>query len=95
MQTELVIDQVANELDLSKDELILQGIRALLERDLHRVEAQIFDIAGRFGVLSVAEMDARYQVGTLAESESWRDYQQLDHLEYKRDRLLELLKDLP
>jgi hypothetical protein len=39
-------------------------------------------------------MESRYQEGTLEEAETWRDLQRLDHLEYKRDKLLELLEAL-
>jgi hypothetical protein len=39
-------------------------------------------------------MEARYRDGTLEEADTWRDLQRLDHLEYKRDRLLKLLEAL-
>ena len=38
------------------------------------------------------EAEARYRDGTLEEADSWRDLQRLDHLEYRRDRLLQLLE---
>jgi len=31
-----------------------------------------------------------YRDGSLEEADTWRDLQRLDHLEYKRDRLLKL-----
>ncbi len=37
-------------------------------------------------------MEARYREGALEEADSWRDLQRLDHLEYKRDRLLQLIE---
>jgi hypothetical protein len=37
-------------------------------------------------------MEARYRDGTLDEADSWRDLQRLDHLEYKRDSLLQLFE---
>ena len=43
---------------------------------------------------SVEEMEARYRDGTLEEAGSWQDLQCLDHLEYKRDRLLQLIEAL-
>jgi hypothetical protein len=82
---------VAKELHLSEADLILQGVRALLERQLLQINAQLLQISGRYGVHSVEEMETRYQVGTLDEADSWRDMQRLDHLEFERDRLLELL----
>ena len=71
-----------------------QGLRSVLERQLREVKAEIFAISGRYGVSSVEEMEARYQDGTLEEVNSWRDLQRLDHLEHKRDRLLQLLEEL-
>lgn len=89
-----LLGTVAQEFQLSESDLIRQGVRALVERQLLQVNAQVLEIAGRYRVASVAEMDAQYQAGTLAESESWRDYQRLDHLEFERDRLRGLFEAL-
>jgi len=86
-----MLKAVAQELHLSQEELLKQATRSLLERQLREVKAEIFQITGRYGVSSVEEMEARYRDGTLEEADSWRDLQRLDHLEYKRDRLLKLL----
>lgn len=93
MQT--VIKAAAEELGLSPDDVMEQGLRAFLERQLRDVQAQIFQITGAYGVSGVEEMEARYRQGTLDEASSWRDLQRLDHLEYKRERLTGLLKALP
>lgn len=79
---------------MPQDELLKQGIRTLLERRLREVKSEIFEIAGRHGVSDVEDMESRYREGTLEEADSWRDLQSLDHLEYKRDRLIKLLEDL-
>jgi len=89
-----LLGTVAQEFQLSESDLVRQGVRALVERQLLQVNAQVLEIAGRYRVSSVAEMDAQYQAGTLPESESWRDYQRLDHLEFERDRLRELFEAL-
>jgi len=89
-----MLKTVAQELYLSQEELLRQGTRSLLERQLREIKAEIFQIGGRYGVSSVEEMEARYRDGTLEEAASWRDLQRLDHLEYKRDRLLKLLETL-
>ena len=91
VQVQAMLKTVAQELYLSQEELLRQGTRSLLERQLREIKAEIFQISGRYGVSSVEEMEARYRDGTLEEADSWRDLQRLDHLEYKRDRLLELL----
>ena len=91
LQTDPIISTIAQEMHISEDTLLKQGARALLERQLRQVKAQIFEITSRYGVASVEEMEARYREGTLEEADSWRDLQRLDHLEFERDRLQELL----
>jgi hypothetical protein len=94
MPTEAVqlLSTVARELGISEDDLLKQGLRTFLERQLREVKAEIFEIRGRYDVSGVTEMEARYRDGTLEEAESWRDLQRLDHLEYRRDRLSLLLE---
>jgi hypothetical protein len=94
LQVQAMLKTVAQELYLSQEELLRQGTRSLLERQLREIKAEIFQISGHYGVSSVEEMEARYRDGTLEEADSWRDLQRLDHLEHKRDRLLELLEAL-
>ena len=87
-----MLSTVARALHLSEEEVLKQGLRSFLEHQLREVRAEIFAISGRHGVSSVEEMEARYRDGTLEEADSWHDLQRLDHLEYKRDSLLQLLE---
>ena len=87
-----ILSTVARELGISEDDLLKQGLRSFLDRQLHKVKAAIFDISGHYGVSSVTEMEARYQNGTLEEADSWRGLQRMDHLVHKRDRLIQLLE---
>ena len=91
-QANEILSTVARELKISEEELVKQGLRSFLESQLREVKAGIFELSGRYGVSSVEEMEARYRDGTLEEADSWRDLQRLDHLEYKQDRLLQLLE---
>jgi len=93
-QVQTVIETAAKELGLSQDDLMEQGLRRFLERQLRDVQAQIFEITGSYGVSGVEEMEARYRQDTLEEATSWRDLQRLDHLEYKQERLVRLLEAL-
>jgi len=94
VQTDVILSTVAQELSVSEDDLLKQALRSILERHLRQVQAEISLICSRYGVSGVEEMEARYRNGTLEEADSWRDWQRLDHLEYKRERLLKLLEDL-
>ena len=87
-----MLSTVARELHISAEELLKQGLHSFLSHQLRAVKAEIFEISGRYGVSSVTEMEARYRDGTLEEADSWRDLQRLDHLEYTRDRLVQLLE---
>ena len=87
-----MLSTVARELHISEEELLRQGLRRVLEHQLRAVKAEIFEISSRYGVSSVAEMEARYRDGTLEEVDSWRDPQRLDHLEYACERLVQLLE---
>ena len=93
-QTRELLSAVAQEFHLSEDDLLRESVRTLLERQLGRIKAEIFEIRGRYGISSVEDMETRYREDTLEEADSWRDLQQLDRLEYKRDRLVQLLEDL-
>lgn len=87
-----LLSTVARELHISEEELLKQGLRRVLEHQLRAVKAEIFEISSRYEVSSVAEMEARYRKGTLEEADSWRDLQRLDHLEYRCERLVQLLE---
>jgi len=89
-----ILSSVAQELQLTEADLLKQGARALLERQLVQLRAELFQIYGRYGVRSVEAMETRYQEGTLDEATSWRDFQRLDHLEFERDLLGKLLESL-
>jgi len=87
-----MLSTVARELHISEEELLRQGLRRVLEHQLRAVKAESFEISSRYGISSVAEMEARYRDGTLEEADSWRDFQRLDHLEYTCERLVQLLE---
>ena len=88
-----VFKSVADELCLSEPELITQSLRALLESQLIKVNAQILAIHGEYGICSIEEMDAFYRNGKLEEADSWRDFQRLGHLEFERDKFLTFIRN--
>ena len=95
VNTNELLSTIAQELRLTEDEVLRQGLRTLLERQIRAINAEVLEIHGRYGITSVEEMENRYRDGSLDEATSWRDLQRLDRLEYKRDRLQELLGSIP
>ena len=93
-KTDEILTALSRELQRPRDVILGESLQALLERQLREVKAEILQIAGEYGISSAEEMEERYRAGTLEEAGTWRDFQRLDHLEYKRDRLNELLQEL-
>ncbi len=91
-ESKTLLQTVSKELQVPEAELLRQGLKAFLERELLMVKADIYAICVRYGVVSVEEMESRYRNGSLEESNTWQDLQRLDHLEYKRDHLLQLIE---
>jgi hypothetical protein len=91
-QTSRILSTVAQELHVSEEDVLRQGLRTYLERQLRAIKTEIFAISGSYGINSAEEMESRYRDGSLDEADSWRDLQHLDHLEYKRDRLVQLIE---
>ena len=93
-KTDEIITALSKELQRPKEAILEESLQALLERQLRAIKAEILQIAGKHGISSTEEMEDRYRAGTLDEAGTWQDFQRLDHLEYKRDRLNELLQEL-
>ncbi len=89
-----LVTLVAETLEISKQDLIHAGLRALLEQRLLDLNMRITEVTNRYGIASVAEMEAQYEAGTLAEDGTWEDFQRLDHWEYDRRTITQLLQDL-
>ena len=93
-KTQKVMDALAQELRLPKQDILERGLKTFLEMNLREIRVEIFQIAGKYGISSVEGLEERYKRGTLEEGDTWRDFQRLDHLEYKREQLERLLKEL-
>ena len=89
-----VLDIASATLGIPPEDLLLLGLRRYLQSQLHDVQANIFQIRGAYQVKDVLEMEELYQEDKLAEADSWRDLQRLDHLEYKQERLQHLLGNI-
>jgi hypothetical protein len=94
MEAAGLLRKIAQELQLTEEDLIRQGLRAFLEQRIRELRAEWIEITGRYGVAGVEEMEARYREGTLEEADTWRDLQRLDRLEYQIEQLQRLLETL-
>lgn len=91
----LSVQRVANELNISTDELIQQSVNLFVQQQLIKVEAELFRFLKKYGIKNVFEMDEKLKNGSLRENDVIDDFFAIDHLENERERLLNLLKECP
>ena len=87
-------ETIAPKLSLTPEELERESLRVFLTHRLRLIESQLWELAQRYGVKSVAELDERIQRGDFHESEAFEDYFEFDHLEAERDAVQDSLREL-
>lgn len=93
MQLEMKeIEELAEKLNLSKEEILRESLKFFLERKLREIKTEVFSIRTKYGVSSVEELEEKYKKGEIEEKDTWQDLQKLDHLEFKKDELEKALK---
>ncbi len=90
----MTYEKVALQLDISPQELERESLRVFLTQRLRRVESQLLDLSRRYGVRTVAALDALIQAGELHEAETFEDFFEFDALEAERNTLLNALQEL-
>jgi hypothetical protein len=89
----MMYESIAAKLQLSPQELERESLRLFLKHRLRLVESQILDLARRYDVHTVSELDDLVQSGQIHEDESFEDYFEFDHLEAEQDILREALEE--
>ena len=87
-------ETIAPKLSLTPQELERESLRVFLDHRLRLVESQLWDLAQKYGVQTVDELDERIQRGDFHEAEAFEDDFEFDHLEAERDALQASLKEL-
>lgn len=93
-KVEAVLENLARDFRFDKETLLKESLRSFLEKKLVEVQAEIFKLGGKYGVKSSKEIDRKYEEGVLEEKDTWEDYFRFDHLEYRRERITKMLKEL-
>ena len=87
-------ENIALRLQLSPQELERESLRVFLNHRLRLVESQLLNLAQKYGVRTITDLDKLVQGGQIHEAEAFEDYFEFDHLEAERDALLDSLKEL-
>uniref|UniRef100_A0A7C3RLB5 Uncharacterized protein n=1 Tax=Dictyoglomus thermophilum TaxID=14 RepID=A0A7C3RLB5_DICTH len=88
------IKVIAKELGLSEDELMKQSLVTFLERKLKEIKAEIYKIMNKYMISSIEDFERLYEKVKIEEKDSFEDFKRLDHLEFKKEEIDKILKEL-
>jgi hypothetical protein len=90
----LDVQQVAKEFALSEEALTRESLRAFLLEQLRTLDAERRARCAKFGVTSLTEMDVLLQQGAVAEEDMLEDFQHVDYLTTRIERVKQMLTEL-
>jgi len=88
------IEAIAKKLNLSREEIIRESLRFYLGKKIRELKTDIYKIRSKYGISSIEDFEEKYKKGEIEEKDSWQEFQQLDHLEYKKEELEKTLATL-
>jgi hypothetical protein len=88
------IGKLAQEFALSEQDLIVQSLRAFIMEQLRLFRAEKQARCAKFGVASLEEMDRLIVEGAVEEEDILDDFQNVDYLTMRIERLEHLLETL-
>ena len=91
---EKLLDFLGAAIGMSKRDILRESLVAFLEKKLKELKLQIYEISKNYGVSTIEEFEDLYKEGVIEEKFSWKDYQKLDHLEFKKEQLEKILRQI-
>jgi hypothetical protein len=88
------LEIISKDFNLSKEEILKEGLKYFLERRLREIRSEIYRITGKYNISSVEEFETLYREGKIEEKDSLTDFQKLDHLEFKKEEIERLLHEM-
>lgn len=88
----IVLGEAAEALGVSPHDLQQQSLKALLEKELRSLKAETLVICQKYGVTSWEGMNDLIIEGQIEEGRILEDFQRVDHLTAKAQRLQALLE---
>lgn len=82
-----IIPKISFILKVDREKLERDSMKTYLHVKLMRCEAEIFNLAKKYGISSVEDFENLYISGELEEDGTWEDFFKLDHLEAEKDSL--------
>ncbi|MGH8059317.1 MAG: hypothetical protein ACREOH_19115 [Candidatus Entotheonellia bacterium] len=89
----LNVREIAEEFCLSEECLTQEGLKAFLLQQLRLLESERRARCAKFGVSTLEEMDDLLKRGIVTEEEILDDFQNVDYLTTRIERIQKLLRD--
>ena len=90
----LDVRTIANEFALSEEAVTRESLRAFLLEQLRTFDAERRARCAKFGVATLAEMDTLLQQGAVTEEDILEDFQHVDFLTARVERITKMLEEL-
>ena len=90
----LDVRKIAEEFSLSEEALTRDSLRAFLLEQLRTLDAERQARCAKFGVTTLAEMDELLKQGAVTEEEILEDFQHVDYLTTRMERVKKMLEEL-
>lgn len=90
----IALSDIANEFSLSEESLTRESLRAFLLEQLRILNAERLGRCAKFGVTTLAEMDDLLREGSVAEESILEDFQHVDYLTTRIERVKAMLEEL-
>ena len=88
------VQQIAQEFNLSEQELVQESLRAFLLDRLQLLDSERRARCAKFGVTSLEEMDDLLKTGQVEEEDILEDFQHVDYLTTQIQRIRQLLEGI-
>ncbi len=88
------VENLARELNISKEFLMTEGIRLFLTRKLLKIETELFRLSKKYDVQNIFEFDKKIEAGTFSEKIAYEDYFLFDNFEAEKDKIKKALQNL-
>lgn len=88
------VSDIAREFSLTEEDLTRESLRAFLLEQLRLFEAERQARCARFGVHTLGEMDQLLKQGAVTEEAILEDFQEVDYLTTRIERVKDMLEDL-
>ena len=85
---------IAREFAISEEELLRKSLRAFLLQQLHVLEAERKARCAKFGVAGLEEMDQLLFEGKVSEEDILEDFQEVDYLIDRAEKIKALLREV-